>query len=422
MKSRLENWLGGREAVFLGTNHKSQTLPFQGWYRFKEAYAPEFVSEAIRTHPTNVELCLDPFGGSGTTALTCQMLGISSVSIEVNPFLADLISAKTTNYKDVQRLRGAVSVLLSRCASPDGDLEDWFTSTLPPTFLEPGLNGKWLFNHGIALFVQQAVKAICEDHDSETRRFLTIGMASQLVPLSNVSVNGKGRRYRNNWQLRKTTWASALENLSQQFEIMLRDVEDYSIDFSENATVVNEDIRTRLGNLPKFDVAVFSPPYPNSFDYTDVYNMELWIFKYINSRLENKHLRSSTLSSHVQLRREFKAAPKGSPALKRIMRDLNESRSALWNPHLCEMVAGYFAELNDLLIALFHTKKPGGRIWIMVGSSRYGGIEIDTGNVLVELAELIGFTVMRHEDSRMMRSSPQQGGMPKLAEQVLVFG
>ena len=31
------------------------------------------------------------------------------------------------------------------------------------------------------------------------------------------------------------------------------------------------------------DLAVFSPPYPNSFDYTDVYNVELWAMGYLRN-------------------------------------------------------------------------------------------------------------------------------------------
>lgn len=53
------------------------------------------------------------------------------------------------------------------------------------------------------------------------------------------------------------------------------------------------------------DLAVFSPPYPNSFDYTDVYNIELWTLGYIRDAASNQRLRSATLSSHVQIGRKF---------------------------------------------------------------------------------------------------------------------
>jgi hypothetical protein len=42
-----------------------------------------------------------PVEGSGTTTVTCRMLGISSTVVEVKPFLADLIKAKLVHVPDV---------------------------------------------------------------------------------------------------------------------------------------------------------------------------------------------------------------------------------------------------------------------------------------------------------------------------------
>src|SRR5690554_5602398 len=80
------------------SNVTSQHLPFQRWYRFKEAFSPLLVLEAIQSLGYWPSTCLDCFGGSGTTALSCQFLGVSPTTIEVNPFLADLIEAKLATY------------------------------------------------------------------------------------------------------------------------------------------------------------------------------------------------------------------------------------------------------------------------------------------------------------------------------------
>jgi DNA modification methylase len=53
---------------------------------------------------------LGPFGGSGTTALACQFLGIQPIIAEVNPFLADLIEAKLTTYKPDDLVRDLARV------------------------------------------------------------------------------------------------------------------------------------------------------------------------------------------------------------------------------------------------------------------------------------------------------------------------
>ena len=81
-----ESWTRQRKIVSIGTNAGAEPLPFQSWHHFKEAFAPEVVARAVRQSQRNVTRCLDPFGGSGTTALACQFLGVAPTTIEVNPY------------------------------------------------------------------------------------------------------------------------------------------------------------------------------------------------------------------------------------------------------------------------------------------------------------------------------------------------
>lgn len=97
----------------VSSNQPSQDLPFQRWFKFKEAFSPHLVVDLIRSLPYRATSCLDPFGGSGTTALACQFLGISPITIEVNPLLADVIEAKLHSYdpsavmRDIRSIRTA---------------------------------------------------------------------------------------------------------------------------------------------------------------------------------------------------------------------------------------------------------------------------------------------------------------------------
>ena len=91
---RFIDWTGGRTISTVGTNAGAAALPFQTWRRFKEAFAPELVEIALTETAGTVRHVVDPFGGSGTTALAGQFLGVKPTTIEVNPFLADLIEAK----------------------------------------------------------------------------------------------------------------------------------------------------------------------------------------------------------------------------------------------------------------------------------------------------------------------------------------
>jgi DNA modification methylase len=98
MQVAFENWTQGRLVPTLGTNSGAEKLPFQSWRHFKEAFAPELVARAISESGRLLKRCIDPFGGSGTTALACQFLGVEPITIEVNPYLADLIEAKLASY------------------------------------------------------------------------------------------------------------------------------------------------------------------------------------------------------------------------------------------------------------------------------------------------------------------------------------
>src|SRR5580704_5356156 len=97
--SLFNRWLADHDATTpVSSNQPSLRLPFQRWFKFKEAFSPRFILDCIQTLDTAPRSCLDAFGGSGTTALTCQFLGIRPTTIEVNPFLCDLITAKLAAY------------------------------------------------------------------------------------------------------------------------------------------------------------------------------------------------------------------------------------------------------------------------------------------------------------------------------------
>jgi hypothetical protein len=67
-------WLSQIDAGDMpSSNVEAQDLPFQRWYRFKEAFSPRFVSSAIASLDKRPQICVDPFGGSGTTALPLRV-------------------------------------------------------------------------------------------------------------------------------------------------------------------------------------------------------------------------------------------------------------------------------------------------------------------------------------------------------------
>ena len=131
----------------------SEALAFQRWFKFKEAFSPSFVREVIESLPRRPKSVLDCCGGSGTTGLVAQFLGIRPWLIEVNPFLADLIDCKLFDYRDTNLPREAAKVV-ERFHKVSVSIRD-VRSRLPPTFVEPGVHDRWLFGISVARTIER---------------------------------------------------------------------------------------------------------------------------------------------------------------------------------------------------------------------------------------------------------------------------
>ena len=407
----------GVDVVFLQQPQASAHLPFTKWRHFKEAFSPELVYEAIRCSDVSVHTCIDPFGGSGTTALTCQFAGVKPITIEVNPYLADLIEAKLQAY-DVDHLVRDLGAVLCQAnvmhASPR-------LATLPGTFVEPGLQDRWLFDREAAHRILSLSESIAGLESSRHQRLFKVLLGGTLINLSNVTVSGKGRRYRGGWQKTRHNADDVDLVFTQAASAAIAEIRRFAKRKSSAYTVVCGDSRTTLPAVDPFDLSVFSPPYPNSFDYTDVYNIELWMLGYLGAPTDNRALRARTLSSHVQVGRIFSPPPTGSQKLDDALGALTMAADRLWDRRLPAMLGAYFAEMLDIIASLQYRLHPGGTIWLVVGDSRYAGISINVARILEELTPSLGLRVTRFHTLREMRTSAQQGGQEQLAENLLVL-
>ena len=416
---RFRDWTGNRSIPAVGTNAGSPPLPFQRWRRFKEAFAPELVERALSETPGPVRHIADPFGGSGTTALAAQFLGIRSTTIEVNPFLADLIEAKIATL-DLNVANRAFERVLEHVARGNAPRRISFPGA-PSTFVEPGLNGRYIFSRAIARRILAYRTAIDLVEDAACRRLFRVVLASTAIPVSNVVISGKGRRYRQGWRQREQDpglvdqlfRAGVLEAFHDLSRFASRRCLDY--------TLHRGDARNVAAEIGPHDLAVFSPPYPNSFDYTDVYNVELWALGYLHNSDGNARLRHATLRSHVQVLREFNGHGVQSPALKSTIDALSHVRGELWNRHIPEMIGAYAADLAIVLEHLRRGLRHRGRAYIVVGDSRYAGVHVPVATILAEIAESLRYRVVAVEASRSMRSSPQQGGRHELGEALVML-
>lgn len=413
-----EAWTRQRKIVSIGSNAGAEPLPFQEWHHFKEAFAPEMVARAVRESHRPVATCLDPFGGSGTTALASQFLGISPTTIEVNPYLADLIEAKLGEY-DPDELAQDFRRIVRATSRRAGDLRKF--ANLPPTFVESTATDRWIFDLAVARRIACHLGAIDVLPSPRHRRLFRVLLGGMLVSVSNVTINGKGRRYRHGWTERRTVPEMVDMLFKQRCQAAITEIHEHRYRRHRGHTVLRGDCLGKLEEAALADLAVFSPPYPNSFDYTDVYNVELWMLGYLDAPGSNHVLRKSTLCSHVQLKREFLPAPPGSLRLSRALGRLRRERGNLWSPWIPDMIGHYFRDMCKVLGLVRDRLTPQAEVWAVVGDSCYAGIQIPVAKILADYAPALGYRVLNIEPFRSMRASAQQGGQHRLAESLLVL-
>lgn len=409
-----KTWFARHEFLSpISTNQDTHNLPFQRWYRFKEAFAPRAVVDAISKLEVPPSTCVDPFGGSGTTALTAQFLGIRPTTVEVNPFLADLIEAKLQSY-DTQALLASFGQVVDLAAANKADPVKELSGA-PKTLVAPGVNQRWIYSLAVAeriLAYRQAIEALSNPAHA---RLLRVLLGSTLVTLSNVVISGKGRRYRSGWQNRTVQPASVHRMFETAFLNAIEDIVRFGRRPCSEYDLFRGDSRVALTQAQSADFSLFSPPYPNSFDYTDIYNLELWMLGYLKTPEDNRKLREATLRSHVQIKRSFEATS-SSPTLDATMVALHARRSEMWDANIPDMVRAYFDDLVAILTELYRIIVPGGSVMMVVGDSRYASVSVDVGTILVELGRGLGFELSNLSSMRSMRSSAQQGGTYDLDE------
>ena len=363
---------------------------------------------------------MTPFGGSGTTGLACQFLGVHPVLAEVNPYLADVTEAKLTSYVSIEQLIDDLDIITDAVTCDSSSCVSSRYEFAPRTFIEPGHKGRWIFDSLVGDRIS-ALLDLIENLDEAPRRLFRVILGGVLVEVSNIRVSGKGRRYRQGWKNRAISPGQVTELFLRSARRAIEDISKFSCRSVTSYEMLRGDSRDILHDIDACQLAVFSPPYPNSFDYTDIYNVELWALGYLDAPDATQELRSATLTSHVQVSRDFSNAPAGSPTLSDAITRLYSQKCQLWDHRIPDMVGAYFSDLMMVLDQLSHILVKGGSAWIVVGDSRYAGVQIPVATVLAELARERGWIVLKREFLRAMRTSFQQGGGNWLSEQMLVI-
>ncbi len=405
--------------------NKNKTVPFHRWYPFVEGYSREFIQSILNEIGKKDLVCLEPFSGSGTTALELQNSGIDCFSFEVNPLMYLVARVKLENRYSTECVNSWLDFInINRSTVDVVDL----TSEFQTLYQSEGKE-KWNYNIEVATAVQKLHYAIKNISDELYQELFTVALAAILLDVSNLYRNGKCLSYKKEWKERKLTETEVFEKFDQKVRSeLIVDIQNAlcrsKVDNKQK--LFNLDSRTGIDEKIEdnsIDLVITSPPYLNSRDYTDTYMLELKTLGFTRNCEEIRHLREQTLRSHVQIKWEDKACI-DNEFLRETLDNLEIAAKAAgsWNDSIIDMVRLYFVDMQQIFKAMYKKLKEGGRCYFNVSNSAYFNELINTLEICSSIAEKEGYTVREIRKARNLKTSPQQKkSIGSLLEGVIVL-
>ncbi|SMG14205.1 Methyltransferase domain-containing protein [Marivirga sericea] len=382
-------------------------LPRHRWYYFKEGFSVGIVKEAIRAQSKNKLKIIDPFNGSGTTALTSALMGHDATGVEVNPFLQFATQIKTTCFQPKRSsfLNTLKQVSHESRGGSYSDLEGF--STFTPS---KKLN-KWLFNTSVIRRYSGIIKSIekLPEHQ-KIKDILRFSAIVATIENSNAKKDGKGLKYKKNWNEKSYNGESLFFSFEAISRMMLDDLISTPLQADEPSIHLSDSRQFLLNkdfSEEEYDLVVTSPPYMNSFDYTDVYRAELFLGGFVKNNVELNLLRHKTVRSHVQVDWN-KEISYESELLRPYFEKLEESKEILWSSRIPLMMKAYLDDLNTVLKGLYNRLKKGGEVWLVVSTSAYAGVHIPVDILIGNIGHDLGYSLKGIHCLRYLRTSSQQ--------------
>lgn len=391
------------------------TLPRFRWYGYKEGFSPDLVNEAInKVGIEKTDFILDPFNGNGTVTLTASINNIKAIGIEVNPFVAFMSKAKMENFCYKTFNNDIDKVLSAAYKGMTSPLESF------STFSEKTRKEKWLFNSEVLRTFEGGWRTL-DQFPSIERELFQLSLIGAAMDNCNAVKDGKCLKYRNNWQRRFFSRDSFCNSLQNRLQDIIHDLQESVL--IQKAQIINGDARCTIGEISNgFKLCITSPPYLNSFDYTDIYRPELFLGKFIQSQEELRKLRFKTLRSHVEITLPQPKNDAFGEIYHSIHKQISDSKY-IWSSQIPTMIQCYFEDMQQVLSNLLIKAKTNGELWLIVGNSAYAGIEVPVDLILAEIGTREGWKLKRIEVLRHIyrRKTKYSDGIDKLRESLIVF-
>lgn len=370
-----------------------------GWIRLTPAYSVKVVEEVLSSH-TAGERVLDPFCGSGTTALCAVQRGLSAVTTDINPFLVWLAGVKARGY-DATEVAVAHDASEAVLAHAEGDA---VPAAAPPIHRID----RWWSEEDLSFLCKLKGAMDGLGVPQPMRDLLSVAFCRTLIDLSNAAFNHQSVSFKD----QGAQLDIAPDRPGVFRSSVARVLGDCAEPVGSKAQAVMLDARKLdPAVLGRFDVVVTSPPYANRMSYVrELRPYMYWLGHFrdardageldwesiggtwgvATSRLNGWHGNGAYAHDHL------------SDVLSAVSRA--EGRHA---KTLALYIHKYFEDIFSHMTALAGVLNPGAKVHYIVGNSTFYGVLLKTEMLYADMMERAGLTGVSVEPIRKRNSKKE---------------
>jgi SAM-dependent methyltransferase len=434
----IENQLIAEPSPYASTSNKlnANDRRFHDWYRFVLSFPAHLVRTYLEEFgkPTNQNVVLDPFCGTGTTLVEAKLLGYQSVGIEANPF-AKFVSSTKLNWNfsadDLIKCSNTIASKVRQQFLSEGIDDDEISNANGSNHRLKTLTSDQLkliqANSISPLPLHKIISLLEKINEHKPLAFydhLLLALAKTLVfRVSNLKFGpevGLGKIRLNAPVL--DPWLSEINSIASDVESVQNQENVKSITHYGDSRYINQFLKPQ-----SIDMVITSPPYPNEKDYTRTTRLESVILGFIKSKDELRKFKKNLVRSNTRgVYKEdndqqwISHIAKIADIAKKIEKRRIELNKTSGFERLYARVAQlYFGGMAKHLIELQAVLKPGARLAYVVGDqASYLRVMIRTGQILAEIADNLGYHVDRID---LFRTRFATATGEQLREEVLIL-
>lgn len=379
-----------------------------GWLRLTPAYSVHLVADLLDREATSTSRVLDPYCGTGTTALVCAEKGIPSLTTDINPFLVWLASTKVAVYSPEE-----IESFLSTAASVEeaiaatGEPEEWLPSLHqiekwwePGTLhaLARGMACIRVKNRGVTPGVSDLLRvAFCRTLIERAR-----------VSFGHQSMSFKKRKTQEALfddqdlvRLTAETWRNAVAMIGSSVESLI----------AQPPRVELCDARSLAAGLEgeRFGCVITSPPYPNRMSYIRELRPYMYWLGYLSDGRSAGELDWQAIGGTwgCATSNVGKWAPDLPRAIPHPEFEAILDGIAKHSDLLSRYVHKYFFDMAEHVDELTQVVEPGGSVHYIVGNSKFYDVLLPVEEIYARMFAAAGFEEVRVDTIRK-RSSKRE--------------